>query len=97
MKSSSFPNDGPLPNDKAAMVDAIKALQDAGIRFERPTIHQLKVDSWNFYPARGTIFRDGAEKAERDTGVASFIARVQGASPAPKAASKQSFQPTIVR
>ena len=61
MKSKHLPHDGPLPNDKTAFIDAIKALQDEGIPFTRPPLHQVKGGPWNVYPARGPIFHDGCE------------------------------------
>lgn len=97
MKSQPLSHDSPLPNDKAAMIYAITALQEAGIQFMRPTLHQLKIGPWNFYPIRGTIFHDGCEKAERESGVAALIARIEMANSTSTVAISRVCRPTIVK
>lgn len=70
--SSSSPQ--PLPSDDSKMRRAIEALNEAGIRFTRPTKYQLKVDDLNFYPTKGTIFRDGDDAALNERGLEAFMA-----------------------
>ena len=41
------------------MRTAMDWLKGQGIAFRRPTDWQLKIGNLNFYPDKGTIFRDG--------------------------------------
>lgn len=52
---------------------AIEALTEAGIRFTRPTKYQLKVDDLNFYPTKGTIFRDGDDAVLKERDLEAFM------------------------
>lgn len=42
------------------------------IYFVRHSRYHLKVDSWNYYIGKGTIFRDDEEAAETERGVEAF-------------------------
>ena len=57
---------------------AIRWLTEARISFDLKTVHQIKVDDLNFYPTRGTIFRDGDPGALPEHGLAAFIRLVEG-------------------
>ena len=59
-------------NDRK-MQDAIIALSKKGIGFDRPSLHQLKIDDLSFWPGKGTIFRDGADAPEEERGVDALI------------------------
>ncbi|TXN76057.1 hypothetical protein FV234_24780 [Methylobacterium sp. WL8] len=61
---------------------ALHRLREAGVRFDLKTVHQIKVDDLNFYPAKGTIFRDGDAGALDQDGLDAFIRLVR---PAPRA------------
>jgi hypothetical protein len=61
------------------MREAIAALTQAGIVFERPSRYQLKIGPANFYPGTGRIFVDGAEAAEPERGLQAFLKRVRQA------------------
>lgn len=69
--SSSSPQ--PLLSDDTKMRRAIEALNEASIRFARPTKYQLKVGDLNFYPTKGTIFRDRDDTALNERGLDAFI------------------------
>lgn len=60
-----------------AMRQAARTLKAEGVRFEIKTIHQIKVGDLNFYPARGTIFRDGDPGARDETGLDAFLQLVR--------------------
>lgn len=62
--------------DGPEMRDAIDALNAAGVRFTRQTEHQLKIGPWNYYPARGTLFRDGENHVTRQVGLDALLARI---------------------
>ena len=64
--------------DGPAMRDAIDALNAAGIRFTRQTEHHLKIGAWNYYPARGTLFRDTAShNVMRDIGLDALVEQIR--------------------
>lgn len=65
-----------LDVDGPEMRDAIDALNAAGVRFTRQTEHQLKIGPWNYYPARGTLFRDGENQVTRQVGLDALLARI---------------------
>ena len=54
----------------------IRRLQKEKIGFDVKTPYQIKVDDLNFYPGRGTIFRDGDTKALREIGLDAFVALI---------------------
>lgn len=56
---------------------ALRRLYEAGVRFDLKTVHQIKVDDLNFYPAKGTIFRDGDPGALDQDGLDAFIRLVK--------------------
>ncbi len=78
MTKYSTPKTLPRPDDPPAMVEAITKLNERGIGFDRPTHWQLKIDEWNFYPVRGTIYCDGALDAEPERGLDALLARLLG-------------------
>jgi hypothetical protein len=51
---------------------AIKRLKELGIEFDKVSEYQIKVGEWNFYPSKGTIFRDGDPRKLRDHGLEAF-------------------------
>lgn len=55
------------------MRKAASVLKANGIRFQIKTIHQIKVGKLNFYPTRGTIFRDGDAGALKHNGLEAFL------------------------
>ena len=59
---------------------AMRVLRDRGVAFQLKTVHQLKVDDLNFYPARGTIFRDGDVAALEQNGLDALISLIAGSS-----------------
>jgi hypothetical protein len=65
------------PDDSPAMKAAIKRLKREGIHFERVSPHQLKVEEFNYYPGKGTIFVDQELKARQEKGLGAFIALVR--------------------
>lgn len=56
-----------------AMQRAVRTLQQEGYHPEVLTLHQVKVGDLNFYPARGTIYRDGDTSSLDATGLEAFI------------------------
>ena len=75
MKKGGLPNTCFLDRDAPAMKSAITALLEQRIAFHRPSLYQLKIGKWNFYPAKGTIIRDGQEAAEDERGLDAFIGK----------------------
>ena len=60
-------------NDEA-VEQAMKALKNAGARYiEKKTSFQIKIGHFNYYPAKGTIYHDGEQKARSERGVQSLI------------------------
>src|ERR1700733_12437886 len=79
------------PDDPQPMKDAIDALNEMGVTFQRPTLYQLKIGDLSFYPGRGTIFRDGSPAAMTEKGLDALVVIIKGAkqnlpSPPPVAA-----------
>jgi hypothetical protein len=66
-------------HDPQPMKDAIDTLNEMGVTFQRPTIHQLKIDDLSFYPGRGTIFRDGSPGAMTEKGLDALVFIIKGA------------------
>ena len=56
-----------------AMHQASAALARAGVNFQRPSPHQIKVGHFSFYPTKGTIFRDGETAARNERGLPAFL------------------------
>lgn len=77
MTKKSFPTDRPMEGDSDAMVTAIAKLNEARIKFLRPSRYQLKIGDVNYYPGRGTIFVDGADSPEEGGGISEFIRQVK--------------------
>ena len=59
---------------KSAMAATVRRLKTERIDYEVMTPHQIKVDDINFYPGRGTIYRDGDRRALPESGLENFIA-----------------------
>lgn len=78
------PTDGPI------MRAAIEALMQAAIKFTRPSTHQLKSGCLNFYPEKGTIYRDGDPGALKERGLDTFVRLTK---PVAKQRSKVSAPP----
>jgi hypothetical protein len=58
-----------------AVDQAIMVLKEAGVRYiEKKTQFQLKIGPFNYYPAKGTIYRDGEPKARSESGVQALVA-----------------------
>jgi hypothetical protein len=55
------------------MQDAMDELTCAGIDFEQTSQYQLKIGDLNYYPAKGTIFRDGDKKALKERGLDALL------------------------
>lgn len=70
-----------LDVDGPEMRDAIDALNAAGVRFTRQTEHQLKIGPWNYYPARGTLFRDGDNGSARNVDLDTLMVRIASRHP----------------
>jgi hypothetical protein len=56
-----------------AMRRALQSLRKEGFHPEVTSLHQLKIEDLNFYPARGTIYRDGDQRALAQSGLAAFL------------------------
>lgn len=63
--------DGPMDPD-TLMAEALKALSNRGFRALKRSRYHLKVGPFNFYPGRGTIFRDGDQRALDKRGLTEF-------------------------
>lgn len=55
------------------MTEAKEALRELSVQYEATTPYQIKVGAYSFYPGRGTIYMDGAEKALAEKGLVEFI------------------------
>lgn len=66
------------PNDPQSMKEAIDALNKLGVPFQRPTLYQLKIADLSYYPGRGTIFRDGSQKAMTENGLDALLFIIKG-------------------
>jgi hypothetical protein len=60
-------------NHTPAMHQASAALVRAGVNFQQPSPHQIKVGQFSFYPTKGTIFRDGEMQARSERGLPAFL------------------------
>ena len=58
---------------KCTMERAVRRLRQEKIFFEELTAYHIKVGDLNFYPGRGTIYRDGDYKAFAKTGLDAFV------------------------
>lgn len=56
---------------------AASVLKANGVRFQIKTVHHIKVGELNFYPTRGTIFRDGDAGALQQNGLDAFLKLVR--------------------
>ncbi|HEV7326492.1 MAG TPA: hypothetical protein VGN91_15630 [Bosea sp. (in: a-proteobacteria)] len=59
------------------MRKAASMLKANGVRFQIKTVHHIKVGELNFYPTRGTIFRDGDAGALKQNGLEAFLKLVR--------------------
>ena len=66
-----------MPGDSPAVRQAIAALQARGITPHRPSRQQIKVGSYNYYPDRQTLLKDGGSSEK--TTLANFLEKVSGA------------------
>lgn len=55
------------------MQTAIIALQARGFNPRQTSEHQLKLGSWNFWPSKGTITRDGQHGRHPESGLEAFV------------------------
>ncbi len=62
---------------KSAMAATVRRLETERINYEVMTPHHIKVDSINFYPGRGIIYRDGDRRALPESGLENFVALAQ--------------------
>src|SRR5215211_2987444 len=70
--------DQALPLDESPAMRAAKdRLNREGIHFEQASRYQLKVDAFNFYPGKGTIFVDQELKVRKEKGLDAFITLVR--------------------
>jgi hypothetical protein len=58
------------------MTLALERLAAQRIRHEQTTAFQIKVGPFNFYPDKGTIYRDGDQKARPERGIENFLALI---------------------
>ena len=63
-------------NDGLPMREAIAELNRAGVTYSRTSKHQIKRGDLSYYPARGTIFRDGDARAMDARGLEAFMALI---------------------
>lgn len=56
-----------------SMQDAMLALSKAGVDYELCTAFQIKVGDWNYYAAKGTIYRDGDAAPRPQRGITAFL------------------------
>ena len=55
------------------MMATVRRLRAENIYYQLLTPHHIKADNINFYPGRGTIYREGDPKALNETGIDAFI------------------------
>lgn len=67
--------------------------ENAGIRSELKTVHQIKVHDLNFYPTKGIIFRDGDPGALEQEGLDAFIRLLKPKSRHRHAAEDENLKP----
>ena len=65
-----------LPTDSVPFQRAMKALDDSGIIYYRPTDFLLKAGHWNYYPDRQSLQEDGRKKLPAAQSVERFIERI---------------------
>ena len=63
------------------MQEAIKFLGEHGVYFQKMTEHQVKIESINYYPAKGTIYCDGAKRALPEKGLEALLRTVRKLEP----------------
>jgi hypothetical protein len=76
MRYDKMPRAEPREGDHPAIAEAIATLERAGADTRRPAnnSYQLKVSpDLNYYPAKGTIYRDGAPSPLPDRGLEALI------------------------
>jgi hypothetical protein len=66
--NSKEPAAMPSPVDPA-MTEALRWALKRGLRVNRPTPFQIKIDDVSYYPGKGTIFVDGETRRRRETGL----------------------------
>jgi hypothetical protein len=59
--------------DSEAMKHAKTAMRSAKMPFRQTSPHQIKHGRLNFYPDRGTIFRDGDRAKLEEQGIVAFM------------------------
>lgn len=57
-----------MPDDTVPFANAHLVLESLGVRYERPSLHQLKIGCINYYPNSGTIHVDGEKRARPGRG-----------------------------
>jgi hypothetical protein len=55
---------------------ALERLAAERIRHEQTSAFQIKVGPFNFYPDKGTIYRDGDREARPERGLENFLALI---------------------
>ena len=61
------------------MDDTVARLKKEKIRYKVLTPYQIKVEDYNFFPCRGTVYRDGdAAKSKSKFDLDAFVALVRG-------------------
>ena len=73
MTHSIFKPLEPLPDDTDDMQIAIDVLNRARVKCERKTKWQLKIGDLSYYPDKGTICRDGPDRALPERGLESLM------------------------
>jgi hypothetical protein len=58
------------------MQECIDTLLVRGLDFERMSRWQIKIDSVNYYPDRGTIFVDGDDAALKERGLDALLTTI---------------------
>ena len=56
------------------MNSALERLRTERVRHQQTSEYQIKVGPYNFYPGKGTIFRDGDRAARPERGIDEFVA-----------------------
>jgi hypothetical protein len=56
------------PDDTVAFNNANDLLESLGVRYTRPSMHQLKIGPINYFPNTGCIHVDGERNARRRRG-----------------------------
>ncbi len=79
----------PALSNKEAVDHAIGALQQAGVRFTKKTAFQIKIGPFNYYPVKGTIYRDGETEARETRGLDAFMNLLRKSGLAPAASHRE--------